>query len=73
MARDPETIQRDIDRARDALSGSLDALGERANPGKLVETGKASVAHTLSDPRVKYGLIAFGALVVLALVRVIVR
>ena len=40
MARDPDTIQREIERARDALADSLDALGEKASPKRLVDAGK---------------------------------
>ena len=32
MARDPDTIEREIDQARDALAATLDELGVRADP-----------------------------------------
>jgi hypothetical protein len=73
VARDPDTIQREIEQARDALADSLDALGERANPKRLVDTGMESVQSRLADPRIRYGLMAVGALVVLALLRTIFR
>lgn len=73
MARDPDTIQRDIEHARDALADSLDALSVRASPKRLVEGGKQSVRKTLSDPKVKYGALAVGALLALLLVRKLVR
>lgn len=73
MARDPETIERDIEQARDALAATLDELGTRANPKKLVDEGKASVQATFSDPRVKYSLIAVAVLIVLALLRKLFR
>ena len=69
MARDPETIQRDIEKARDSLADSLDALGERANPKRLVDSGKQRVQSRLADPKIKYGLIAVGVLVGLAVLR----
>ncbi|MBP2474410.1 hypothetical protein JOF53_003282 [Crossiella equi] len=73
MARDPEAIQRDIEQARDSLAATLDELAVRANPKKFVDESKAAVQSKLADPRVKYGLIAVGALVGLALVRSIFR
>lgn len=73
MARDPDTIQREIDTARDALAESLDALGERANPKRFVDSGKQSVATKLADPKIKYGLIAVGVLIAFALVRKLFR
>ena len=69
MARDPDTIQREIETARDALAESLDALGERASPQRLVDAGRRSVLSTLDDPRVRYGLIAMGVLVAAAILR----
>ncbi|MGQ0483152.1 MAG: DUF3618 domain-containing protein [Pseudonocardia sp.] len=73
MARDPDTIQRDIEEARDALASTLDALTERAHPKRLVEGGKQTAQDKLADPRVKYTLIALGGLVVLVLARKIFR
>ena len=69
MARDPDTIQQEIEKTRDALAESLDALGERANPKRFVESGKRSVAARLEDPKIKYGLIAVGVIVALAILR----
>ncbi len=73
MARDPDTIQREIEQARNALAATLDELSERANPQKLVEQGKSSVLDVLSQPKVKYTLIAVGAVVGFALVRKLFR
>ncbi|WP_219412653.1 DUF3618 domain-containing protein [Pseudonocardia nigra] len=73
MARDPETIEREIERARDALAENLDALSERANPKRLVDSGKESVQARLDDPRVRYALIAVGAILGLALLRKLFR
>jgi hypothetical protein len=73
VARDPDTIQREIERSRDALAASLDTLSARANPKKLADDGRRAVATRLADPKVKYALIAVGALVVVALVRNIFR
>jgi hypothetical protein len=40
VPRDPDTIQREIEQARDALADSLDELSERAHPKHLVEAGR---------------------------------
>lgn len=73
MARDPDTIQREIEKARDALAESLDVLSERANPKRFVDQGRATVQQRLADPRIKYGLIAVGAILVLAVLRRLFR
>lgn len=73
MARDPETIQREIDQARDQLAESLDALTDRAHPRHLVEGGKARVQAKLETPAVRYTLIAIGAILALAILRKLFR
>ena len=69
VARDPETIQREIEKARDALADSLDVLSERASPKRFVDSGKQTVQSKLADPKIKYGLIAVGVLIGLAVVK----
>ncbi|WP_199442491.1 DUF3618 domain-containing protein [Umezawaea beigongshangensis] len=73
MARDPDTIQREIEQARDALALTLDELGTRADPKRFVEAGKESVRSKLDDPRVRYALIAVGVVVGIAVVRRLFR
>jgi hypothetical protein len=73
VARDPDTIQREIEQARDALASTLDQLGTQANPKKLVEGARASALAKLNEPKVKYPLIGFGALIVLLLLRKLFR
>ena len=73
MARDPDTIQREIEKARDALADSLDVLSERANPKKFVDAGRRSVLDKLNEPKVRYALIAIGAIVGLAVLRKLFR
>ncbi|HWC80077.1 MAG TPA: DUF3618 domain-containing protein [Pseudonocardiaceae bacterium] len=73
MARDPDTIQREIEQARDALAVTLDELGTKASPQKLVDTAKSNVRSTLSQPKVKYALIGVGAVVGLLLIRKLVK
>ena len=73
MTRDPDTIQREIERSRDALAVSLDVLATRVNPKKLADDGRRAAAARLADPKIKYALIGVGVLVVAALVRSIFR
>ena len=73
MARDPDTIQREIEQARDALASTLDQLSTQANPKKLVEGAKASAVSKLNQPKVKYPLIGIGVLIVLLLLRKLFR
>ena len=73
MARDAETIQSEIERARDSLAMAVDELTTRANPKRVVEEGKRTLAATLQEPKVKYSLIAVGALVAIVVVRRLFR
>jgi hypothetical protein len=73
VPRDPDTIQREIEQARDALADSLDALSERAHPKRFVDAGKQSVQSRLADPKIRYSLMAIGAVLVLALLRRLFR
>jgi hypothetical protein len=73
VARDPETIQREIEKTREALADSLDVLSERANPKKFVDAGKKSITDKLNEPKIRYALIAVGAIVGLAVLRKLFR
>lgn len=73
MARDPETIEREIEQARDALAERLDALVERVHPKRFVDSGRESVEARLADPRLRYALLAVAALVTVALIRKLFR
>jgi hypothetical protein len=73
VVRDPDTIQREIESARNALAEDLDELTDRAHPKHLVEQGRQSVQSTLADPRVRYTLIAVGAILALAVLRRLFR
>jgi hypothetical protein len=68
VARDPDTIEREIEQAREALAATLDELGQRTSPKRLVASGKASVRGRLADPRVRYPLVAVAVLSVVLLV-----
>ena len=69
MARDPKSIEREIETARAALAENLDVLAERANPRRLADAGKQNLQTRLQDPKIKYGLIAVGALVAIVVLR----
>ena len=69
MARDPDTIQREIEEARDALATTLDRLGTQADPKRLVGNARDSVIAKLNEPKIKYPLIGVGALLVLLWLR----
>ncbi|MGQ0837997.1 DUF3618 domain-containing protein [Actinokineospora sp.] len=73
MARDPDTIQREIDQARDALAATLDQLGTKASPKRMVDNAKSSARSKLDEPKVKYALIGVGVLVGLLVIRGIFR
>lgn len=73
MARDVETIQAEIERARNALAVAVDEISDRANPKAVVARGKQTVRSTLDDPKVKFPLIAVGVLIVALIIRKIFR
>jgi hypothetical protein len=73
VARDPETIQRDIEQTRDALAATLDQLGTKANPKKLVDDATSNVKSKFNDPKVKAALIGVGVLVAVLVVRRLFR
>ena len=73
MARDPDTIEREIEKARNALASTLDQLGTKANPQRLADVAKTSVRSKLDEPKVKYSLIGVGVLVGLLLLRKLFR
>lgn len=73
MARDADTIQAEIERARDALALTVDELTTRGNPKRIVEQGKQTVRAKLADPKIRYALIGAGALVGLIILRRLFR
>ncbi|MEU0793996.1 DUF3618 domain-containing protein [Amycolatopsis sp. NPDC005961] len=73
MARDPETIEREIEQARTALASTLDQLTVKADPKKLAESAKDGLRVKLDNPKVKYPLIGGGILVVVLLVRKLLK
>jgi chaperonin GroEL (HSP60 family) len=73
VARDPDTIEREIEKARNALASTLDELGTKANPQRLANAAKTSVRSKLDEPKVKYALIGAGALIGVLLLRKLFR
>lgn len=71
--RDPETIKKEIDEARDRLALTVDSLAERANPQRLADDVKAVVVGFIKKPAVAASLAGVGALVVIVVVRRIKR
>lgn len=69
MVRDQDAIERDIEKARDALASTLDQLGTKANPKRLADNAKTSVQAKLDEPKVKYPLIGAGVLIALLILR----
>jgi hypothetical protein len=67
--RTPADIQRDIDRTRDALAGTLDQIAARANPKRLVDNGKEQVQSFFESPKGKAVIAGAGALLVLLIGR----
>lgn len=71
--RDPDTIKRDIDQARDQLASTVDSLAERANPRRVADDVKAGVVRFVKKPVVAISLAGVGALVLALVVRRIRR
>jgi Protein of unknown function (DUF3618) len=71
--RDPDTIKRDIDQARDQLASTVDSLAERANPRRVADDVKAGVVRFVKKPAVAVSLAGAGALILALLVRRIRR
>jgi hypothetical protein len=73
VARDPDTIEREIEKARNALAETFDQLGTKANPHRLANAAKSSLRAKLEEPKVKYPLIGVGVLVGVLLLRKLLR
>lgn len=67
--RDPETIKRDIDQAREQLAATVDTLAERANPSRLAEDAKAAVMRFVTKPAVAVSLAGVGVFALVIVVR----
>ena len=50
MARDPQTVQQEIEQSRDALAATLDQLADRASPKHVAERAKSSIVQKAKSP-----------------------
>lgn len=71
--RDPDTIKKDIDQARDQLAATVDSLAVRANPQRIADDVKAKVVGFVTKPPVLVSLAGLGAVVVVVVIRRIKR
>lgn len=67
--RDPDSIKKDIDQARDQLASTVDALAERANPRRIADDVKATVIQFVKKPAVMASIAGLGTVVVIVVVR----
>ncbi|MEZ0052283.1 hypothetical protein ABIA30_003301 [Mycobacterium sp. MAA66] len=67
--RNPDDIKQDIDRARDQLASTVDALAVRANPQKLADEAKARAIAFASKPAVIVSVAGLGTLVIVLVIR----
>lgn len=71
--RDPETIKKDIDQARDQLAATVDSLAVRANPQRIADDVKAKVVVFVTKPPVLATLAGVGVVTVILVIRRIKR
>jgi hypothetical protein len=71
--RDPDTIKRDIDQARNQLASTVDSLAERANPRRVADDAKAGLVRFVKKPAVAVSLAGIGAVIVVLFIRRIRR
>lgn len=51
MGQSPEELRRDIERTREGLGETLDAIGDRVSPGRIMERRKNKVTYGLRSVR----------------------
>jgi uncharacterized protein YjbJ (UPF0337 family) len=51
MGKSTQELRRDIEHTREDLGETLDAIGDRVSPGRIVERRKARVRHAVSSMR----------------------
>ncbi|WP_024802811.1 DUF3618 domain-containing protein [Nocardia sp. BMG51109] len=73
MAKETESIEREIEAARNRLANTLDELAVRADPQRIAGNTKQAVVAKVNQPKVKYSLAGAGILVVLLLLLRIFR
>ena len=67
--RDPDDIKQEIDKARDQLATTVDALAERANPRRIADDAKAGLVEFVKKPAVAASIAGLGAVVVVLFIR----
>ncbi len=67
--RDPDDIKQEIDKARDQLATTVDALAERANPRRIADDVKTGVVEFVTKPAVAVAIAGIGAVVLVLFVR----
>jgi hypothetical protein len=71
VERDPDSIKKEIDQARERLASTVDSLAARANPRALADDAKTRVIAFVKKPAVAISLAGVGALgVVLVAVKI---
>ncbi len=73
MVRDAETIQAEIERARDGLAAAVDEFTTRADPRRAVDEGKRRAQEIWDRPAVKYSVMGVGGLILLLMIRRLFR
>ncbi|KAA8969569.1 DUF3618 domain-containing protein [Mycobacterium sp.] len=66
--RDPDTIKKEIDQAREQLAATVDSLAARANPRRLAEDVKARAIAMVKKPAVAISLAGIGMLAIAVIV-----
>jgi hypothetical protein len=51
MGKSTQELRGDIEHTREDLGETLDAIGERVSPGRIVQRRKARVRHAFSSAR----------------------
>lgn len=67
--RDPDTIKKDIDQARNQLASTVDILADRANPRLLADRAKARAVEIVTQPAVLASLAGVGGLILVVAIR----
>ncbi len=67
--RDPDTIKREIDQARNQLASTVDSLAVRANPRRLADDAKARAIEFVKKPAVVISLAGIAAIAAALAVR----
>lgn len=67
--RDPDTIKKEIDAARDQLAATVDTLAERANPSRIADDVKAGLVRFVKKPPVAITIAGLATVVLVVVFR----